>query len=209
MIYTLGYAPKYDTYEPGTKKTGRTPEPCDMFPEGYAGGSCWRTPREVYEWIDKNQPRLDGYACYELEGDFDEDTDVPRRYKRESSQLTQDDVLSTVLWMIGDSLPWRDLLHDRVILRKIPRHLAWTRMDIELARQHMEKMEPCDDAQVIYLSPGAVDLHADGDVAGFGETIFNVIVSANTAGYELCECGATVDTEIFSSCHECGATVEA
>lgn len=88
-IYTLGYTVAYRaTLDRGPiMKLGPTAT--------YPGGSVWQTPGEVFSHIAENQPRLQGYAVFAVDADWDT--------------------------MTGPSPgnPWHDLLVDAPILNEV------------------------------------------------------------------------------------------
>lgn len=71
MIYTLGYKEHYrkGLKEHGKefKKLGRTKD--------YSGGSVWQTSKEVFDYIKENSPRLDNYGVFEIDANWDQDTE--------------------------------------------------------------------------------------------------------------------------------------
>jgi hypothetical protein len=73
LAYTIGRTSSYDqalAEEPKVKKLGRKPL-CDEFPEGYRGGSVWRTATEAVVYLTSGHLQVgwhpEDFSVYELE----------------------------------------------------------------------------------------------------------------------------------------------
>lgn len=76
MIFTLGFRSNYDD---GIKKYGaefqKMGKCADFQGKPYAGGSVWRSRKEVNDYLETNQPRLAKYAAYGVLADWNADTE--------------------------------------------------------------------------------------------------------------------------------------
>lgn len=73
MIYTLGYRP---SYEEGLAKSEAAGEPLKKVGRysDYQGGSVWKTCKEVEAHLKANTHRLEDYAVYGVDADWERDT---------------------------------------------------------------------------------------------------------------------------------------